>query len=200
MKRFITAMLTLALITGLSSDKASAQISMTNTAEGGLNEVSGIIVRFAATETGIIAPNDCPSVVDSQNFIDTLNRVIDIHEPYDLPVDIFLTDCPEIVDPDDCPRIMDRVYNAPDDFTAWFQPTTVPTAVPYEDPAIGARPEYCPSIVDLWFELVDAGYTEDEAFEMIEMVMGEDGWIAGGGYKLSGWVYDEEKQEMYWVD
>tara|TARA_B100000809_G_C14946353_1_gene462273 strand:- start:157 stop:261 length:105 start_codon:yes stop_codon:yes gene_type:complete len=23
--------------------------------------------------------------------------------------------------------------------------------------------------VDLWFELVDAGYTEDEAFEMIEM-------------------------------
>jgi len=27
--------------------------------------------------------------------------------------------------------------------------------------------------VDLWFELVDAGYTEDEAFDLIEMVMGE---------------------------
>ena len=25
-------------------------------------------------------------------------------------------------------------------------------------------------LVDLWFELVDAGYTEDEAFEMIEPV------------------------------
>ena len=29
-------------------------------------------------------------------------------------------------------------------------------------------------IVDLWFELVDAGYTEDEAFDLIEMVMGDD--------------------------
>ena len=25
----------------------------------------------------------------------------------------------------------------------------------------------------LWFELVDAGYTEDEAFDLVEMVMGE---------------------------
>jgi hypothetical protein len=32
-------------------------------------------------------------------------------------------------------------------------------------------PADCPELVDLWFELVDAGYTEDEAFEMIEMVM-----------------------------
>ena len=30
----------------------------------------------------------------------------------------------------------------------------------------------CPEIMDLWFELVDAGYTEDEAFDLVEMVMG----------------------------
>jgi len=29
-------------------------------------------------------------------------------------------------------------------------------------------------LVDLWFELVDAGYAEDEAFEMIDMLMDED--------------------------
>ena len=34
-------------------------------------------------------------------------------------------------------------------------------------------PNDCPSIVDLWFELVDAGYTEDEAFDLVELVMGE---------------------------
>jgi hypothetical protein len=51
MKRIITAMLTLALFTGLSAEKASAQISMRNTAEGGLNEISGIVVRFAASKT-----------------------------------------------------------------------------------------------------------------------------------------------------
>ena len=28
--------------------------------------------------------------------------------------------------------------------------------------------------MNLWFGLVDVGYAEDEAFEMIEMVMGED--------------------------
>ena len=31
----------------------------------------------------------------------------------------------------------------------------------------------CPEILDLWFELLDAGYTKDEAFDLVEMVMGE---------------------------
>jgi hypothetical protein len=35
-------------------------------------------------------------------------------------------------------------------------------------------PSDCPELVDLWFELVDAGYTEDEAFEMIELMIIHD--------------------------
>lgn len=119
MKRFITAMLTLALVSGLSAGKASAQqakdqqsiwndITFNCHATSDLEGIIAIIA-LAATETGIIDPSDCP-------------RIIDIGE------------CDEIIDPDDCPNL-----------------------------------------VDLWFELVDAGYTEDEAFEMIEMLMGEDG-------------------------
>ncbi|MCH2201849.1 MAG: hypothetical protein MK102_07755 [Fuerstiella sp.] len=37
----------------------------------------------------------------------------------------------------------------------------------------------------LWFEFVDSGYTEDEAFDLIDMAMDQDGWLVGGGYKLS---------------
>ena len=47
-------------------------------------------------------------------------------------------------------------------------------------PLYAMDPGACPNLdgqegtdaVDLWFELVDAGYTEDEAFELVEMVMG----------------------------
>ncbi len=123
MKRLIATMLILALFTGMSAGKASAQdgiaiaahthsvISISSepdygdglpplwfTAESGLTDISGMVLRFAATEIGII-------------------------------------------DPDDCPRLG------------------------------GQEGE---DIVDLWFELVDAGYTEDEAFDLVEMVMGED--------------------------
>jgi hypothetical protein len=55
----------------------------------------------------------------------------------------------------------------------------------------------CLAVMEVWTALVDAGYTEDEAFEMM---MDEDGWLVGGGYKFSGWVYDEERMEMYWVE
>ena len=38
-------------------------------------------------------------------------------------------------------------------------------------------PRWCDNVkeyMDLWFELMDAGYTEDEAFDLIEMVMSEE--------------------------
>jgi hypothetical protein len=35
-------------------------------------------------------------------------------------------------------------------------------------------PDDYPNLVDLWFELMDAGYTEDEAFEMIELTIIHD--------------------------
>ena len=42
-------------------------------------------------------------------------------------------------------------------------------------------------IVDLWFELVDAGYTEDEAFELIEMVMESDLGVTRGDSSISSY-------------
>jgi len=41
-------------------------------------------------------------------------------------------------------------------------------------------PNDCPDIMDLWIELVDAGFTEDEAFDLIEMVL-------DNGYPTSQW-------------
>ncbi|MCH2212057.1 MAG: hypothetical protein MK110_12195 [Fuerstiella sp.] len=38
----------------------------------------------------------------------------------------------------------------------------------------------CPNIMDLWFELVDAGYSVDEVFEIMEIVM-DQRLIAGSG-------------------
>ncbi|MCH2202815.1 MAG: hypothetical protein MK102_12660 [Fuerstiella sp.] len=71
---------------------------------------------------------------------------------------------------------------------AWYSPDTVDGIIaiialaatetgiigPEDRPNIMA-PLDCPELVDLWFELVDAGYTDDEAFEMIEMAIGENG-------------------------
>ena len=133
MTRFIAATLTLALITGMSSGKASAS-NVNNTMH--------------------------------QNFY------------------------PNVVDPDDCPEITCPA----DDFILW---EASPQLGGQEGAVTAAEAE---DIMDLWFELVDAGYTEDEAFEMIEMLMGEDGRSIGGGYKLSRWVYDEYYEEMYWVE
>jgi hypothetical protein len=153
MKRFI-AILTLALTAALSADEAFAQIS----GGGGVNDyligdvvaglyspdtVDGIIaiIALAATETGIIDPDDCPTVgkFDSSS---TSTQMM----------------------PDD-----DMGHNL------YFDPHWLLQK---------RNPNDCPDLVDLWFELVDAGYTEDEAFDLIEMAMDEDGWLVGGGYKL----------------
>ena len=60
------------------------------------------------------------------------------------------------------------------------------------------------AVMDLWFALVDAGYSEDEAFELMTLENGGNpvltAWLVGGGYRFQGWVYDEDKMEMYWVD
>ncbi|MCH2202792.1 MAG: tyrosinase family protein [Fuerstiella sp.] len=76
-------------------------------------------------------------------------------------------DCPQIMDPNDCPDVLDpstsNLHHCFVDFIV--DPNDCPRVV---------DPVDCPDLVDLWFELVDAGYTEDEAFEMIEMVMGND--------------------------
>ncbi|MCH2202860.1 MAG: hypothetical protein MK102_12885 [Fuerstiella sp.] len=102
MKRFLTTMLTLVLFTGALFGKASAQnvfgLPTVNTAESGIDDIRETIIRFAATDVGIM------------DFIDL----------------------------------------------SWLG---------------GQEGE---DLVDLWFELVDAGYSEDEAFELAEMVMGSD--------------------------
>ena len=36
------------------------------------------------------------------------------------------------------------------------------------------NPADFPEIMDLWFELMDAEFTEDEAFDLIELVMGKN--------------------------
>ncbi len=64
------------------------------------------------------------------------------------------------MDPDDCPRVTDAGLTGPIGGTLERTPTII-------------DPDDCPEITDLWFELVDAGYTEDEAFDLVEMVMGE---------------------------
>ena len=66
---------------------------------------------------------------------------------FDFLWDFDFVDCPEIVEP--------------------------PCDIHWEaSPQLGGQEGE--DIVDLWFELVDAGYTEDEAFDLVEMVMGDD--------------------------
>ncbi len=81
MKRFITAMLTLTLFTGLSSGNVSAQDDVGFGLVGDsemwvsadalnpntmLNKVDGLIaiIALAATEVGIVDPSDCPRIMD----------------------------------------------------------------------------------------------------------------------------------------
>ena len=59
-----------------------------------------------------------------------------------------------VIDPADCQSIVDKD-------TAHIPPDSI------------IHPDDCPEIMDLFFELVDAGFTDDEAFDLIEMVMGE---------------------------
>jgi len=189
MKRFI-AILTLALTAALSADKASAQdffgIPMVNTAESGLDDISGSILRFAATEVGIMDLIDLSWFGEQHKIYDYSQCIwnditFNEHATSDLEglIAIIALAATEtgIIDPSDCPSYMD--------------PTTAGLADPYLrpeiiDPSDCPRiidigecdeiidPDDCPNLVDLWFELVDAGYTEDEAFEMIEILMGDD--------------------------
>ncbi len=147
MKRFITATLTLALFTGMSAGKASAQDVLGANYEGegfvdlnslnagpvhGLNPgdngfVYGAmctneliaIIAFAAKEVGFTCTYVC---LRGEKV-----SIKDVH-------------CPSVIAPSDCPELG------------------------------GQEGE---NIVDLWFELVDAGYTEDEAFDLIELVIGD---------------------------
>ena len=207
MKRFIAATLTLALISGLSSGKASAQdaLSVTIDSEGGSTDlyspdtVDGLIaiIAFAATETGIVDPSDRLSVLNGTDY--AMDAMPDFLAP---------NDCPSGMDPDAgttlsaiaIPNLIEagrrtealsiygvRRYLGSDtqspthidrdlaDFgldgcdAMWV--STEGVMVPYGCPNIGGQEGE--DIVDLWFELVDAGYTEDEAFDLVEMVIGE---------------------------
>jgi hypothetical protein len=234
MKRFI-AILTLALTAALSADKASAQdffgIPMVNTAESGLDDISGSILRFAATEVGIMDLIDLSWFGEQHKIYDYSQCIwnditFNEHATSDLEglIAIIALAATEtgVIDPDDCPSFIAPNGNSSVGYTNLYSPDTVnagqggdplPEALQYDSDAVlaggtlsvsdynGNRilgfnglpthdedsivldgsgdaegvvdPDDCPSIVDLWFELVDAGYTEDEAFEMIEMVMGE---------------------------
>ena len=141
MKHFTTAMLTLALITGLSADKASAQqanqvpdlvLTMMQTAESGMDDITGMLqwTDSLSNDGGysyLVVPAHLDLIANHDGIIYFLN---DGSADYPSPVD------------------------------------------PYGCPSPGGQE--CEDLVDLWFELVDAGYTEDEAFEMIEMVIGQD--------------------------
>jgi hypothetical protein len=196
MKRFI-AILTLALTAALSADKASAQdffgIPMVNTAESGLDDISGSILRFAATEVGIMDLIDLSWFGEQHKIYDYSQCIwnditFNEHATSDLEglIAIIALAATEtgIIDPDDCPTVgkfdssSTSTQMMPDDdmgHNLYFDPHWLLQK---------RNPNDCPDLVDLWFELVDAGYTEDEAFDLIEMAMDEDGWLVGGGYKL----------------
>ena len=67
-------------------------------------------------------------------------------------------------------------YDGADAFRPYLEGT--PHALPHLSyPESGGQEGE--DIMGLWFELVDAGYTEDEAFEMIENILGSDGGTSG---------------------
>ena len=100
-------------------------------------------------------PDDCPNLHhNSSGGGYTYPVVLASRTPWDQPTGnapIFRLSTPTsnlsfgVMAPNDCPNFVDA--------------STLPTG---------------PQVVDLWCELLYAGYTEDEAFEMIEMVIGED--------------------------
>ena len=159
MKRFITATLTLALITGLSSGKACAQ--QANDQQGIWNDITfnchatpdaqGLIaiIALAATEVGIIAPSDCPQLggQEGEDIVCASFAGVATH-PWDRPDGWDLD--PDVI--------------APPDYSAGQEAV---------------------DIVDLCFELVDAGYTEDEAFDLIELVIGDHNALGFEGESVS---------------
>ncbi|MCH2203043.1 MAG: tyrosinase family protein [Fuerstiella sp.] len=55
-----------------------------------------------------------------------------------------------------------------------IEPDKLSTAILDDMPFLEFGGQEGEDLVDLWFELVDAGYTEDEAFETIELLMDSD--------------------------
>ena len=154
MKRFI-AILTLALTAALSADDASAQqanavpllaLSMAGTAEAPLEEIGGMLM-----------------------WTDSISNDGDYSDPV---VPALL----DLIADNDC-----IVYLWYDGFADWLSVLNGTDYVMDATPN-SLDPSDCPNLggqegedlVDLWCELLYAGYTEDEAFEMIEMVTGED--------------------------
>ena len=167
MKRFITATLTLALTAALSADKASAAqanqspllaLSMVNTAESGMDDITGML-HVSIVDSGggsdLYSPDTVDGIIAIIALAATETGIIDP------------ADCPQIMDPNDCPDVLDpstsNLHHCFVDFIV--DPNDCPRVV---------DPVDCPDLVDLWFELVDAGYTEDEAFETIELLMDSD--------------------------
>ena len=85
-------------------------------------------------------------------------------------IDSVTDDLSLIIDPDDCPSVMGDV------------PFLKCGGQEGEDP------------VDLWFELLYVGYTEDEAFEMSEMVIGEGSWL-GWDQPTTPLIYDKSTNQ-----
>ena len=110
MKRLIATTLTVALFTGLYAGKASAQDALGATAEGkGLLDLNGL---NAGPVDGLNACDD--GFVYGAMCTNELIAII-----------AFAATEFGIIDPDDCPNVMDRVYNGLADFTAWFQPMSI---------------------------------------------------------------------------
>ena len=161
MTRLIATML--ALSTGLCAEKSPAQdvfgISMANTAEGGLSEIMGTVVRFAAfaaTELGITDLVDCPQLggregedlmIDPET-VATRNEFYRPNPCGDGLVYGALCNNELAVDTDLADGVDGNGVNVP---------------------KLGGQEDE--DVINLWFELVDAGYTEDEAFDLVELVM-----------------------------
>ena len=155
MTRFI-AILTLALTAALSADEAfAADVTQDH---------------YIITKTGgYFSPAEADDILlDAWYSPDTVDGLIAIIALAATETGIIdPSDCPEVVDPNDCPNVLDpsasNLHHCFVDFI--IDPVDCPQVM---------DPDDCPNLVDLWFELVDAGYTKDEAFDLVELVTGED--------------------------
>ncbi len=151
MKHFTTALLTLALFTGLSAGKSSAQ---------GFRPVPSPVVWLADDPVDEIGSSNfdigcnqvtCYPEIDITNFAGCLPGDIDGL------IAIIAIAAKEVGFTDACDYICLRGEKV--------------SIKDVNCPQLGGQEGE--DIVDLWFELVDAGYTEDEAFDLIELVMGD---------------------------
>ena len=145
MTRFITTMLTLALITGLSYDNASAQ-------QG--NATPNLALSMISTGESGMGSDDHPNL--HHTFVDYIWAIWQDCNDYDGVKDAFR---PYIEGtPHALPHLSYPNLTGPIGGTLDRTPAVIDSD--------------CRNVVDLWIELVDAGYTQDEAFDLVEMVMG----------------------------